>query len=258
MAIIRALIVDDEPLARKYLRSILEEMDGVEVVGEAGSWSECSRLADELRPNTVFLDIRMPEVSGLDAAERLSRDSLPPFVVFVTGYDEYAVSAFEASATDYILKPFDAARVEKAVSKVRRALADRELAARQGELAGEPEEPQASGSLDLDRLPIRVDGNIRLLDPSQISYIHCEAKKVLIHAGQREYKTNLTLTQLEQRLSNRRFFRANEGCLVNMEKVREINYLGDENYELVLNDKEETIIPLSRSRARMLRKMLGW
>lgn len=252
---IRAILADDEPLARKYLRSILEEIPDVSVIGEASNGDESLKLSQNLRPDVLFLDIRMPGLSGMEVAKKLSQEKEPPYIVFVTGFDEYAVSAFEASATDYILKPFEEDRVKQTIQRVKKGLVNKGLVERAMESAAE--EPQHK-EFSVERLPIRADGIIRLLDPNQIHYIRCENKKVLIRTGSHEYKTNFTLTQLENKLSPKQFFRANEGCLVNMEKVREINYLGDESYELVLSDKEETLIPLSRSRAKLLKKLIGW
>lgn len=251
---LKVLIVDDEAPARGYLAAILGEFPDIEVVGQAASWTECLDMVGKFDPDGVFLDIRLPELNGLEVADRLSDLPNAPFVVFVTGYDEYAVQAFEASALDYVLKPFQKDRIEKALKKLRRAVTDRD---KHGNIHEDAEIPTTT-SFSVSRLPIKEEGNIYLINPNEIVYAQCENKKVYIWTDDRNFKTNFTLGQLESKLNGKNFFRANEGCLVNMEMVKEVNYLGSETYELVLSDKDETIIPLSRSRARILRQQLGW
>ena len=115
-----ALVVDDEPTARQFLRLLLERQDDVEVVGEAENGEEALRLAEELRPHVVFLDIQMPEMTGLEVARAMQGMEECPWVVFATGYDEYAVEAFDAAAIDYLMKPYDEERLEKAIQRLRR------------------------------------------------------------------------------------------------------------------------------------------
>jgi len=244
---LRALIVDDEPTAREYLKLMLSRIGGVEVVGECGEAAECVRAVAESSPDVVFLDIRLPGDSGLEIARGLSGLKDPPQVVFVTGYGEHAVPAFELAAVDYVMKPISQERLEKTIRRVR---------ARRGT----PLVASANGAPEvaLDRLAIRDRDGAKLVDARDICYIRIQNRKACITTPTATYMTHHTLTELEQRLRGQRFFRANEGCLVNLDRVKEIVYYGPRTYELLLTEPKETFIPLSRSRAKELREILGF
>jgi DNA-binding LytR/AlgR family response regulator len=249
----KALIVDDEPMARQYLSVILSRLTDVDVVGEAENAEDALDQVERLNPDVVFLDIRLPGMSGLEVAQAMGRMPSPPWVVFCTGYEEYAVAAFDAAAIDYVMKPYDAERIERSLERLCRL-------SKEGDEGAERQRAREAVEKLVPRLtkiPIRVEDTIKLLAPNDILLIQARGKKVFVHdAKGHEYAVPYTVTQLETRLSEDNFFRANEGCLVNMERVKEIIYLGERSYELLLNDKEETIVPLSRSRSRVLREML--
>ncbi len=248
-----ALIVDDEPAARQFLRLLLERAGGVDVLGEATDGEEALRQAEALRPDVVFLDIRMPELSGLEVATALNDLPTPPWIVFATGYDEYAVEAFDAAAIDYLLKPYDFERLEKTVRRLER------LKATEDSSGGERQrvaQEIAKLAPRITRMPLKVDDTILLVDPEEILFVQARGRRVYVKTKLTEFPTHLTVTQFEQRLAGHNFFRANEGCLVNLDRVREIAYAGDRSYELRLNDKEGTTIELSRSRSRALRDMV--
>ena len=248
-----ALVVDDEPTARQFLRLLLSRQEDVEVVGEAENGEEALRLAEELSPSVVFLDIQMPEMSGLEVARAMQGMDRPPWIVFATGYDEYAVEAFDAAAIDYLMKPYDEERLEKAVDRLRRLQS-------QGEGSDGERERVAQEITRLapriTKMPIKVDETILLVDPNEILFVQARGRRVFMKTKLSEFPTHLTVTQFEQRLAGHNFFRANEGCLVNLDKVKEIIYVGDRSYELKLNDKDATTVELSRSRSRALREMV--
>ncbi|HEY3283216.1 MAG TPA: LytTR family DNA-binding domain-containing protein [Armatimonadota bacterium] len=248
----RALIVDDEPTARQYLGLILGRIGGVEVVGEAADAEEAFTLCDQESPEMVFLDIRLPGMSGLEVAQALNGTETPPWIIFTTGYDEYAVQAFEAAAVDYVMKPYDQERIERALQRVQKLRSEGQESA-QRERASEALDRMAP---KLTKLPIRVKDVIKLIPPEDILFVEARGKRVFVHARGVEYPAPYTVTRLEQKLVDYNFFRANEGCLVNMDKVKEIVYLGERSYELLMNDKNETHIELSRSRARALREVI--
>lgn len=242
----RAIIVDDELPAREYLRLLLERIGGVDVVGEAHEAGECLRLVALNRPNVVFLDIRLPGMSGVSVAEILLKMESPPQVVFTTGYDEYAVKAFDLSAADYLLKPFDEDRLRKTVER---------LNSRQDD--GNSRQPDTKALMDVlssNKLPVKSEDGWILVPTANILYAKTEARKVRIQTRQGGYLSHYTIGELERRL--RVFFRANEGCLVNLDYVKEVVSYGSRTYELLLNDGKETYIPLSRSKAQKLREML--
>lgn len=249
----KALVVDDEPMARQYLASILEEIPDVEILGEAASAEEALEKTANLHPDVLFLDIRMPGVSGLEVAHAVNKLPSPPWIVFCTAYGEYAVEAFEAAAIDYVMKPYDSERIQKSLDRLRSLR-------RTGTEA--QERLRISEAIDkmpfkLTKLPVKMEDTIKLIAPTDILFVQARGKKVYIRDVKgNEYPVPYTVTQLEARLSEHNFFRANEGCIVNMDRVKEIIYLGERSYELVMSDKDETIIPLSRSRCRVLREML--
>ena len=248
-----ALLVDDEPMARQFLRLLLERQEEVEVVGEAESGEEALRMAEELNPNVVFLDIQMPEMTGLEVARSLQTMESPPWVVFATGYDEYAVEAFDTAAIDYLMKPYDEERLEKTLERLQR------LQSRGDGASGERERvAQEISKLAprITKMPIKVEDTILLIDPGEILFVQARGRRVFVKTKLAEFPTHLTVTQFEQRLAGLNFFRANEGCLVNLDKVKEIIYVGDRSYELKLNDKDATTVELSRSRSRALREMV--
>jgi DNA-binding LytR/AlgR family response regulator len=247
------LVVDDEPTARQFLTLLLGRIEGVAVAGESASGEEALQKVEELQPDVVFLDIRMPEMSGLEVARALQEEENPPWVVFATGYDEYAVEAFDAAAIDYLMKPYDEERLLKTVQRIQRMKSDG------GEEAGERErvaQEIAKLAPKITKMPLKAEDSIRLVDPDDILFVQARGRKVYVKTRLSEFSVHHTVTQFEQRLNGWNFFRANEGCLVNLDKVKEIIYVGDRSYELKLNDKEGTTVELSRSRSRALREMV--
>jgi len=242
---LRAVVADDEPTAREYLKLLLSRIGGIEVVGEADSAADCLRAVSDARPDVLFLDIHMPDSSGVDVARALTGLSSPPAVVFVTGYDEYAVPAFELAATDYVTKPFNQERLEKTISRLRSL---RPL--------GSP--TRENGVLSAaGKLAIKNRDGAKIVDASEVCYIRTNDRKTLIYTVSGSHPTHYTLTQLEQRLRGLRFFRANEGCLVNLDHVKEVVHLGSRSYELLLTEPRETFIPVSRARLQELWEVLG-
>lgn len=243
---LRALVVDDEPIAREYLKLILSRIGEVEIVGECGDAVGCLQQVTTSVPDVVFLDIHLPDRSGMEVADALSKLSNPPQLVFVTGYDEYAISAFDVAAADYIMKPFDQARLEKTLLRVRARC----------------QAPAATGSATSDlvagRLAIRDRDGCKLVDADDVCFIRVENRKTCIYTADKSFASQFTLTELEERLKGRSFYRANEGCLVNLDCVQEVVYYGPRTYELMLSKPKDMFIPLSRSRAQKLREMLGF
>lgn len=246
VAAIRAVVVDDEPMAREYLKLILSRIGGVEVVAEAQEAVECLDKVRTSDPDVVFLDIHLPDESGIDAARVISELKTPPVIVFVTGYEEYALPAFEVAAIDYVTKPFSQERLEKTLDRVRSHL-------------GNGREPDQVQPLALGRIAIRDRDGAKLILVDDICYISTQGRKVILHTALQAYSTHYTLSELEHKLQGFRFFRANEGCLVNLDKVKEVVYEGARTYELLIGcEQRETIIPLSRSRTQKLRELLDF
>lgn len=222
----RALVVDDEPLARSRLTRMLEAID-VRVVGEAADGDEALAQLRQLTVDVLFLDIRMPGLDGLTLAS--TAPDLPP-VVFTTAYDEYAVEAFDAAAVDYLLKPIQRVRLERAVARVRsRSSRDDDIAATLRKVL------QADRDAETWRISAQEGGSIQLFDAREITRFHASAKYTAFQHGGREYLMEESLSDLEQRLAPHGFFRAHRGELVALCHVRTLKS-DDGGTTLVMSD----------------------
>ena len=231
---LRAMIVDDEPLARRRLRSLLADESEVEIIGEYGNGRDAVQAIRDMKPDLVFLDIQMPELDGFGVVREVGAAEMPA-VVFVTAFDEYALKAFEVHAFDYLLKPVDrerfASTLRRARAKARgddaRSLSDR-LEALLGELGGRRQEPQ--------RLPIRKDGRIFLVKPEDIDWLEADGNHVRVHVGKESHLIRETLSNLESRLPDRIFMRIHRSTMVNIARIREIQPWFQGDYVLLLTD----------------------
>jgi two-component system LytT family response regulator len=208
---IRAVIADDEPLAREQLRDLLAGVSWIGVVGEAGDGASTIRTVNTLRPDLLFLDIQMPAGDGLEVLRNLQHR---PRVIFTTAFDKYAVAAFEVQALDYLLKPFGAQRLEQALERVRL-----NVHAEDADTVQDRYEAATSGSGPLRRLYVRVGGRIIPLAVEKI--LHCEARGdyVALHTLDRTYVVNTSVEFLAARLSPESFVRIHRSHIVNLEAV---------------------------------------
>ncbi len=252
---VRAVIADDEPRARQFLERLLGEMEGMVVVGAARDGGEALALIAKLRPDVAFLDIQMPDLSGLEVARHLKGEDAPA-IVFVTAYDRHAIEAFELAALDYVLKPIRRERLAEAVRRVVHEIGDRRrLAARQeGAVRTVLMHEAESGRLEaLRRLPVRHRREVRLLDLDQVTRIISRDRLVLACSEGREYLVDYTLQELESRLPEGQFLRVHRAALVN---VGAIESYGGEDGVLVLRLKDGTKIEASERRAADVRRRL--
>ncbi len=250
---IRVVIADDEPRARQFLEKLLGEHEEVEVVGAARGGAEALEKIASLQPDAVFLDIHMPDLSGLEVARHLRGDGAP-VVVFVTAYDRYAVEAFELAAMDYVLKPIKRERLAEAVRRVITELG----AGKKGTNAKALEEALDSTALassmpPLKRLPVRHRREVKLLELDQVPVVFSRDRLVLARAEGKEYLVDYTLQELEQRLPTDSFVRVHRGALVNLDAVESY---GSEDGVLVLRLKDGTRIEASERRAAEVRRRL--
>lgn len=248
MAKIRALIVEDEPPARRRLMRMLEESGQVEIVAEADTVRDAVAKAREFDPDAIFLDIRIPGGDGFEVLRRL--EELPE-VVFVTAYDDYAVRAFEADAVDYLVKPVTRERLDEALGRLARRI-DRE----------QPPEALARVVTTQPGMPPRVvarrRGRIILLDPAQVTHVTADHTLVFAWKEGQSYLVPRTLQELEDLLGPYGFRRTHRGALVNLAHIASVQSAESGNFELELDDPERTRIPLSRRRARGLRDEIGF
>ncbi len=227
----RVIIADDEPLARKLLREMLAARSDVEIVAEAATGVAAAQAIAAHRPDVVFLDIQMPELDGFGVVESLEGD--PPAIIFVTAYDRYAVRAFDVDALDYLLKPFDAERLDHALEKARERIASRDTG-RAASAARELAERRRAGDPSRSRLPVHVDGVVRFVDIASIDWIEVEGKTVRIHRGREHVSTRQSLSEVEEMLRAADFVRVHRSALVNVAAIQEVQPWFHGDYVLVL------------------------
>lgn len=251
------LLVDDEPLAREGLKRLLGACHDVRVVGEASDGKEALEKTRELNPQILFVDIRMPRMTGLELAAEISSFEKPPVIIFATAYEEYAVKAFELSAVDYILKPYEKERILKAMDRAKLLLGQTEVLKDQFQVLNRA----VSRGGFLDRIcgyqPESKDRNF--FDVGSIMYFHAELADVFAHLkGGQIYLVKSTLKELMTRLNPKKFFQVHKAHIVNTEFVERISPETSGNFKIHLNDDAKTIVPLSRRFARPFRNALRW
>ncbi len=235
---IRALIADDEPLARKKIRTLLAREPDVEVAGECGSGPEALELIRDLDPNLVFLDIEMPELDGLALLQGLGPRPTPA-VIFVTAYDEYAVRAFDVQALDYLLKPIDRRRFQTALERARDHL----------RVSGERAAPP------LTRLLVKTGDRTQVLKVDDVDWVETADNYVKVHALGQTHLLRETLAHLRSRLDPARFVRIHRSAMVNVDRIQSLYPLFHGDQMVVLHDGTE--LPLSRRYRQELENLLG-
>lgn len=244
-----AFVVDDEPLARRRLASLIAQVPWAKQVGEASDGSSAVAAIERERPDAVFLDIQMPEMSGLAVVERLRALDRPPVVIFTTAYDQYAVAAFELEALDYLVKPFGDERFLTAIERARQARArDAESALDRARTAlGRRDDAP------LDRIFAREANAVVPLPLSEIARIEAQDDYVLVHTSGRSYLLSLRVSELETRLPNPPFIRVHRSHIVNLDHVRRIVGLDGARFEVCM--KNGAAVPVSRTRSREIRRL---
>ena len=234
---IKTLVVDDEPLARSNLLVLLRADPQIDIAGECGSGTDALKQIRSQRPDLVFLDVQMPECDGFDVLELLGAD-LPAAVVFVTAYDQYALRAFEAGALDYLLKPFDNARFERALARAKKRI----LLAKQT--------PGKS-----DRLAIKCSGQVLFIKLSEIDWIEAADYYACLHTGTHTHLLRRSMNDLDCDLDPKSFCRIHRSAIVNLDRVRSLKSGADGESEVLLDDG--TRLRLSRSYRKQLQARLG-
>jgi two-component system LytT family response regulator len=248
---IRALIADDEPLARRGVRQLLAPHADVDVVGESRSGSETLEALATLGPDVLFLDIQMPEMNGFDVV-RARGPARMPVVIFVTAHDQFAVQAFEAHALDYLVKPINARRFDAALARTRVQLALHDAADRALRLAALLAAERAHAGA-ADRLVVRTATRDLVIPTAEIDWIGAEDYYACVYVAGRRHLTRESLTSLEGRLDGRIFARVHRCAIVRLDRVRE-SRRADSGDEVVLRDG--TRVPVSRRRRRSLDRLL--
>jgi two-component system LytT family response regulator len=251
--IMRVLVVDDEPLARKRIKRMLAADEEVEIVGDCANGHEAVAMIRDREPDLVFLDIQMPELDGFGVLERIAPQRLP-LIIFVTAYDQYALKAFEFYALDYLLKPFDRRRFEKAMQRARERLSKEkgeELNQRTLALLEEIK----SRSHHLGRLVIKAGGRVFFVKTEEIDWIEAEGKYVRLHVGRESHLLREAIGSLEAQLDPEKFLRIHRSTIVNIDRIRELQPWFHNEYRVILRDGTELM--LSRGCRKKLGDMLG-
>jgi two-component system, LytTR family, response regulator len=246
---VRALIVDDEELARSLLRELLAEHSEVEIVGEAANGFEAVKLAGELAPELLFLDIQMPKLSGFEVLELLGEDA--PTTIFVTAHDEHALRAFDAHAVDYLLKPVDPERLAAALAKATAVLHGTAAPPNPVALAAAARPPGRA----LERLLFREEGRVHVVAVDRIDFVEAQDDYLSFAAGGRRFRKQQTLGALAGELDPQRFVRVHRSYLLNVERLARLDLYAKDSWIATLVDG--TRIPVSRSGQIRLRELLG-
>lgn len=255
------VIVDDEQLARDELAFLLRSVEDVDVVAQGKNGVEAVNLIRELAPDVVFLDVQMPGLDGFGVLKKLldKKNHLPaekmPQIIFATAFDQYAVKAFEVNAVDYLLKPFDKKRVTQAIEKARKKIepadedTDRfETLVRMLEQQKQPQ--QAS------KLLLKATGRLFLVDQKDICYASIEDGVITVVAANMEGQSNCrTLEELLESLDPNMFWRAHRSFLVNINRIKEVVPWFKSSYQIRMDDKKQTEIPVSRAQTKRLREL---
>jgi len=270
---ISALIIDDEQLARDELRFLLDEVGGVDVVAQGANGIEAVELIEEHHPDLVFLDVQMPGLDGFQVIQKLAEKrpngSLEPLpqIVFATAYDQYAVRAFAVNAVDYLLKPFDRGRVSEAVERARARIAAGATDAVPG---ATPTSSQIDQLLKLlnrtqgaerpasqpAKLIVQLQSRLLLVDQAEICFAAIDEGviRIVTRAFEGQSKCR-TLEELQELLDSAVFWRAHRGYVVNINHIREVVPWFKSSYQLRMNDKQQTEIPVSRAQTKRLREL---
>jgi len=227
----RAVIVDDEALARERVRTLLAGASGITVVAECSGGREAVEKILAERPDLVLLDVQMPDIDGFEVLEAVASEWLPA-VIFVTAYDEYAIKAFDVHAIDYLLKPIEPERFRKALARVQK----RDL------IAMLDERP-------IDRLVIRTRSKVSFLKPSEIDWIEADGKHAILHAGRETHVVRHTLTRLEQRLASHGFVRVHRSAIVNVDRIKELEPWFHGEFVVILKDGTKLTSSAAHSQA---------
>ena len=237
---IRALIVDDEPLARKRIKRLLAVQPDISVIGECGSGRGAIEVIPETHPDLLFLDIQMPEFDGFEVLQTIRVKPMPA-IIFVTAYDQHALKAFEVHALDYLLKPFKQERFYQALDRARRQLAKSEMAEINPGLAALIDQLQTEKHY-LDRFMVKSSSRVVFVKAGEVDWIESAANYALLHVADKTHVVRETMQALETRLCPKTFQRISRSAIVNLERIKELQPLGKGQYVILLaNGKQLTM-----------------
>ena len=257
---IRTLIVDDEPLARRNLRVLLERDAQIEILEECRNGREAVKAIKNLSPDLIFLDIQMPEMDGFDVLAHVGPEQIQA-IIFVTAFDQYALKAFDVHALDYLLKPFDDERFARALERAKSQIAAREIDKLSKRLFAllEERESERKGSIQeehyLTRLMIKASNRMVLLKVGDIDFIEADGNYAKLHVGRKAHLLREKMHDLEGRLDPAKFVRIHRSVIVNLDRIKEMQPHFNGDYIVVLEDGRQ--LRLSRTRREHLESKLN-
>ena len=249
---IRVIIIEDEKPALDRLRKFLESLPDIDIIDTTDSGKIAAALIDELKPDLIFLDIHLSDISGIDLIHLIS---YKPLIIFTTAYNQYAIKAFELQAIDYLLKPFSLERLKLAVKRAKETV--------EGNLHSEQNIKnllaQWSPQKDyLKRIPSKIGDRIYIINEDDIVYFASEQKLVFAFLKDTKYLINYKLEELTTRLDPEKFFRIHRSTIVNLNYVQTIEAWFGGGYKMKVSDKQTTELTISRTAGKLLRQKLGW
>ena len=252
-ACIRTLIVDDESLVRERLRSMLATDPAIEIIAECYNGRDAIEAINLHSPDLVFLDVEMPGIDGFGVLEALQPDRIPT-IIFVTAYDQYAVRAFEVYALDYLLKPFDQERFDKALDRAKTQISSERSDALSQRILSALEEIKTR-PVHLERLVIKMNGHVFFIKAEEIDWLEAEGNYVRLHAGKESYLLRDTISALESQLDPKKFIRVHRSAIVNIDRITELQPWFHGEYRIILTEGVQ--LTLSRTYREKLHELLG-
>lgn len=245
--LLSAVIVDDEDLARHYLREMLQALPDIEVTAECANGFEAVKAVAETKPDLLFLDVQMPKLDGFEVLELLDSERAP-VVIFVTAYDQYAMRAFDAHAVDYLLKPFDAARLARAVERARERVGPRRLP-REAAAAARP-----AGERPF-RIVVKDGARVHVIPVAKLDYVEAQDDYVALHSEGKSYLKQQPISEIEALLDPAAFVRIHRSAIVNLERVARIEPYAKDSRIAILQDGAR--LPVSRTGYTRLLEAMG-
>ncbi len=241
---IRAVIIDDEYLSIEELSFLLSKINYIDIVGKANCGIDGVKLIKEIQPDLVFVDVNMPDITGIQLCREINRLNIKCKVIFTTAYDQYAIEAFNVDAIDYILKPYEEERVVKAALKAKHTLENTTTTS------------VPTNNITFNKLPVLKDDKLVLIDIENILFIYTEDRNIYIKTKKEVFCSSYSLQELEDRLSGKGFFRTHRSYLVNLNKIKEVSPWFNGSYIIILDGIDDEI-PVSRNHVKLFKQILG-
>ena len=248
------MIVDDEPLARKYIREMIAAESDIEIVGEAGNGKAALRLISKFKPDLLYLDIQMPGMDGFNLLQHLDSGDMP-VIIFTTAYEEYAIRAFEVHAIDYLLKPFDRPRFERSLEHARELLSESTSRDVESTQLTELIKVIKEKPKYIERLLVKRNGRIVFLHMNQIDWIKADDKYLHLIGDNKRHMIRQTLASIKSQLDPSKFVQINRSVIVNVDSIRELHSMFNGDYDVEMQDDSK--FPLSRNHRSALFDLLG-